>query len=354
MKSGKTDYIQIGDRKVGSGYPTYMVAEISANHRQNYENAVSLIKAAKEAGADAVKLQTYTPDTMTIEHSSELFRCSDKSPWAGRSLYELYQEAYMPWEWQPRLKKIADDLDIELFSTPFDKTAVDFLEEMGVPAYKISSFEIVDIPLIEYAVSKRKPIIISTGMATIAEIDEAIRAARESGCTQIALLKCTSSYPALPETMNLRTIPLLLDMFGVPVGVSDHTLGVTVPIAAVSLGACIVEKHFTISRSVATADSVFSLEPNEYKLMVEAIRDVEKALGDSYKGLHNYDTERRLQRRSLFAVTDIRAGEIFTTTNVRSIRPGYGLPPRHIKEIKGRKAKQDIAKGTPLNWDLIL
>jgi N-acetylneuraminate synthase len=259
----------------------------------------------------------------------------------------------MPWDWQPKLKKVADDLGIDLFSTPFDKTAVDFLEEMGVPAYKVASFELVDIPLIEYIAAKGKPIILSTGMATLDEIDEAVSAARKAGATQIALLKCTSAYPAPPEDVNLRTIPHLAKKFGVPVGLSDHTLGIAVPVAAVALGACIVEKHFTLSRSVPSPDSAFSLEPDEFRAMVEAIRTAEKALGKARYEVSEQEAKSRVFRRSLFVVKDMKAGEVFTEENVRSIRPGYGLPPKHRKEVLGRRAKQGIKRGTPLGWELI-
>ena len=266
------NYVDINDRKIGPGFPVYIVAELSANHRQKLDEAIELIRVAKEVGADAVKLQTYTPDTMTIQCDKPEFRIGGGTLWDGKTLYDLYGEAYMPWEWQPKLKKLADDLGIDLLSTPYDKAAVDFLEEMGVPAYKVASFEIVDIHLIEYIASKGKPIILSTGMATLEEIEEAMQAARKAGASQIALLKCTSVYPAPPEEMNLRTLPDLAKKFRVPVGLSDHTMGISVPVAAVALGACIVEKHFTLSRSIPSSDSAFSLEPQEFKAMVEAIR----------------------------------------------------------------------------------
>lgn len=345
--------IEIGDQRVGHGYPTYIVAEISANHRQQFDEAVKLVEAAKEAGADAVKLQTYTPDTLTIQCDAPEFRIGGGTPWDGKTLYDLYAEAYMLWEWQPKLKKVADDIGIGLFSTPFDKRAVDFLKEMSVPAYKVASFEIVDIPLIKYIASKGKPIIMSTGMATLAEIGEAVRAARGAGASQIALLKCTSGYPASPEEMNLRTIPHLAKAFGVPVGLSDHTLGIAVPGAAVALGACIVEKHFTLSRSIPSPDSAFSLEPAEFKAMVEAIRTVEKALGEVRYEVSEQEAKTHVFRRSLFVVKDMKAGEVFTQENVRSIRPGHGLHPRHLKDVLGRGAVQDIKRGTSLNWNLI-
>jgi len=349
-----TSTLIVNGRVIGPGHPTYIVAELSANHNQSFEQSVALIRAAKEAGADAVKLQTYTPDTITINSDSPLFRHPADSLWKGKTLYELYQEAYMPWEWQPKLKEIADEIGIDLFSTAFDPTAVDFLEQMGVPVHKVASFEIVDIPLIEKMARTGKPLIISTGMATLGEIEEAVQAARRAGATQIALLKCTSAYPAPPEEMNLRTIPHLAEAFGVPVGLSDHTLGIAVPVAAVALGACIVEKHFTLSRDIPGPDSAFSLEPHEFKAMVEAIRTVEKALGKVHYGVSEREMQSRIFRRSLFVVKDMKAGEMFTEENVRSIRPGYGLPPKFLKYIIGRRATQNIKMGTPLTWDLVL
>ncbi|MBN1692932.1 MAG: pseudaminic acid synthase, partial [Dehalococcoidales bacterium] len=300
-------YIEIEGRKVGDGFPVYIVAELSANHNQKYEDSIKLIHAAKDAGADAVKIQTYTPDTITIKSDRPEFKVSGGTLWDGRTLYELYSESYTPWEWQPKLKKVANELGLALFSSPFDKTAVDFLEAMNVPAYKIASFEIVDIPLIEYIAAKVKPMIISTGMATLDEIKEAVNAAKKAGVSQIVLLKCNSAYPTPPEEMNLRTITDLTEKFAIPVGLSDHTLGIIAPIVALSLGACMVEKHLTLSRAVRSPDSAFSLEPQEFKEMVEAIRLAEKELGEV-----GYDTgveqaKSLKHRRSLFAVKDIKA-----------------------------------------------
>ncbi len=346
-------YIQISSRKIGAAFPVYIVAELSANHCQCFETAVELMRRAKEVGADAVKLQTYTADTLTIQSDRPEFRIDGGTPWDGRTLYDLYEEAYMPWDWQPRLIETARKLGLEIFSTPFDRSAVDFLEKLGAPAYKIASFELVDIPLIEYAAAKGKPLIISTGMATLTEIDEAVTAARSAGASQVALLKCTSAYPAAPEGMNLRTIPHMAGLFHLPVGLSDHTLGITVPIAAVALGACIVEKHFTLSRAIPGPDAAFSLEPAEFKAMVENIRTSEKALGEIEYELSAQEAKSSVFRRSLFAVKDIRAGERFTEENVRSIRPGYGLHPRHLKEMLGLCAAQNIERGTPLGWELI-
>jgi pseudaminic acid synthase len=344
--------IKINNRAIGIGHPVYVIAEVSANHNHDYSLAVRIIEAAKQAGADAIKLQTYTPDTITIKCDNDYFRIKG-TLWEGRTLYDLYHDAYTPWEWQPKLKVIANDLGLDLFSTPFDESAVDFLESMHVPAYKIASFENVDIPLMQKIAKTGKPVILSTGMANLAEIDEAVRTVREAGGEELALLKCTSAYPAPPEEMNLHTIPHLSGAFNVPVGLSDHTLGVAVPIAAVALGACIVEKHITLSRSIPGPDSAFSLEPDEFKAMVESIRTTEKALGEISYEMTEKQRESLVFRRSLFAVKDIKAGDRFTHDNVRSIRPGNGLHTRHYQEILGKKAKTDIGMGTPLSWDLI-
>lgn len=344
--------IEINGCKIGPGFPAYLVAEMSANHGQEFDQAVKIIEAAKASGADAVKLQTYTPDTLTIDCDNEYFSIKG-TIWEGKNLYDLYGEAYTPWDWQPKLKEVAEGLGLGLFSTPFDSTAVDFLEQMGVPAHKIASFEIVDLPLLRKIAKAGKPIIMSTGMATLAEIDEAVQTVREAGGTQLALLKCTSAYPALPEEMNLRTIPHLAEAFDVPVGLSDHTLGIAVPITAVALGACIIEKHITLSRADGGPDSAFSLEPHEFKAMVEAVRVVERALGTVRYGMSEAEAKSRVFRRSLFAVRDMKAGEAFTKENVRSIRPGYGLHTRHLKEVLGRIARCDIERGTPLSWHLV-
>lgn len=346
-------YLEINGRRIGPGQPVYMVAELSANHNQDFDQAVQLIHAAKEAGADAIKLQTYTPDTLTIDCNNEYFRIEKGTIWEGQSLYDLYGEAYTPWEWQPKLKRIANDIGLDLFSTPFDATAVDFLEEMDVPVHKIASFELVDLPLIRQVAQTGKPIIMSTGMATLGEIDEAVRTARQVGAAQIALLKCNSAYPAPPEEMNLRTIPHLAEAFRVPAGLSDHTLSIAVPVAAVTLGACIVEKHFTLSRAVPGPDSAFSLEPHEFKATVEAVRVAEKALGEVRYEVTEHEVASRAFRRSLFVVKDVKAGEVFTEENVRPIRPGYGLHTRYLGEVLGRRAARDIERGTPMSWDLI-
>jgi pseudaminic acid synthase len=346
-------YLKINGRRIGPGNPVYIVAEMSANHGQDFEQAIKIIHAAKEAGADAIKLQTYTADTLTIRSDKEYFRVGGGTLWDGRMLYDLYQEAYTPWEWQPNLKAIANDLGMQLFSSPFDSSAVDFLELMDVPAYKVASFELVDLPLIEKIARTGKPMIMSTGMATLAEIEEAVMVARSAGATQIALLKCTSCYPALPEEMNLYTIPHLSEAFQTLVGLSDHTLGTAVPVAAVALGACIIEKHFTLSRVAPGPDSAFSLEPSEFKAMVEAVRTVEKALGQVHYGVSESEAKSRVFRRSLFVVKDIEAGEKFTDENIRSIRPGYGLHTRYLDQVIGKRASQRIERGTPLTWDMI-
>jgi pseudaminic acid synthase len=345
-------HIEIGKRIIGQGHPTYVIAEVSANHGRRFEQAVALIRAAKKAGADAVKLQTYTADTMTIACDRSEFLIKG-TLWQGRNLHDLYREAHTPWEWQPRLQEIAQDLSIDLFSTPFDTTAVDFLESMKVPAYKLASFELVDIPLIQKMAKTGKPMIMSTGMAIVEEIEEAVRTAREAGATQIALLKCTSAYPAPPEEMNLRTIPELSERFGVPAGLSDHTLGTAVPVAAVALGACIIEKHITLSRSDPGPDSAFSLEPEEFKATVDAIRITEKALGTVHFGFSPNEESNRVLRRSLFVVADMKRGDVFNSNNIRAIRPGHGLHTRHLPEILGQTAASDIERGTPLSWDLV-
>ena len=344
--------IEINGRRIGPGYPVYIVAEMSANHNQDFDQAVKIIEATKEAGADAIKLQAYTPDTLTIDCDNEYFQIKG-TLWDGRTLYDLYNEAYMPWDWQPRLKEIANEMGLDLFSTAYDETAVDFLEAMDVPAHKVASFENVDLPLLRRIAQTGKPIIMSTGMATLAEIDEAVRTIREAGGSQLALLKCTSAYPAPPEEMNLRTIPHLAEAFNVPVGLSDHTLDIAVPVAAVALGACIIEKHFTLSRATPGPDTAFSLEPHEFKAMVEAVRVAEKALGQVHYEVTEREQASRVFRRSLFVVKDMKAGEVFTEENVRSIRPGHGLLPKHLQDVLGRRAAKKIERGTPLDWDLI-
>ncbi|GAC1410559.1 MAG: pseudaminic acid synthase [Actinomycetota bacterium] len=346
--------IEIAGRQVGPGHPAYVIAEMSANHLGDLDYAKRIVLAAAESGADAIKLQTYTADTITIDVDSPVFKQrTGGTLWEGRGLYELYEEGSMPWEWQPELKRVADDAGLHLFSAPFDHTAVDFLETMNVPAYKVASFEIVDIPLIEKMAATGKPLIISTGMSSREEIDEAVAAARSAGAKHIALLKCVSAYPAPPEEMNLASIPAMAHDFGLPVGLSDHTMGIAAPIAAVALGACIIEKHFTLARADGGPDGAFSLEPHELAAMIEGIRFAEVAVGIPKYGPGTTEEGSRAFRRSLFIVEDIKAGEALNETNVRSIRPGDGLHPRHYREVLGRTATRDLPRGTPLAWDLL-
>ncbi len=345
--------LKISERDIGEGSPAFIIAELSANHNQKFDLAVETIKAAKEAGADAIKLQTYTPDTITIDCDNEYFQIKQGTLWDGKTLYQLYREAFTPWEWQPKLKKFAEDLGLLCFSSPFDNTAVDFLEQIAVPAYKVASFEITDIQLIEHIASKGKPVIISTGVAALCDIEEAINACKRMGNTQIALLKCTSAYPAPLEEMNLRTIPNLAETFNAVVGLSDHTLSISVPAASVALGASILEKHFILDRKSGGPDAAFSMEPEEFKAMVNAVRDVEKALGTVSYTLSDKTMKSREFSRSLFVIKDMKTGEVLTGENVKSIRPGIGLQPKHLNDILGRKISKDVKKGTPLNWFLI-
>lgn len=345
-------YVVINGRRVGPDYPVYIIAEMSANHGQSFEQAVKILEAAKDSKADAIKLQTFTPDTITIDCDNRYFRIKG-TPWDGRVLHDLYREAFMPWSWFPRLKEIAHQLGLDLFSSPFDESAVDFLKEMQVPAYKIASFEIVDLPLLHKIGKTGKPVIMSTGMATLGEIEEAVNAIREVGGDQLVLLKCTSAYPASPEEMNLRVIPHLAEAFGTPIGLSDHTLNIAVPVVAATLGACIIEKHLTLSRAMPGPDAAFSLEPNEFKAMVEAVRTAEMAKGNIKYGVKEQEAKSRIFRRSLFLVEDIKNNEMFTDENVRSIRPAYGLHPRHLPDVIGRFASRNIKRGTPLSWDMV-
>jgi pseudaminic acid synthase len=345
-------YISINKRKIGAGEPVYIIAEMSANHNQSIDKAIKIIETAKKSGADAVKIQTYTADTMTIDCSNEYFQIKG-TIWEGMNLYKLYQEALTPWDWHPKLKEVCDKLKLDFFSTPFDSTSVDFLEQMEVPAYKIASFELVDIPLLKKIAHTGKPIIMSTGMAALAEIDEAVQLIREAENNKIALLKCTSAYPAPPEEMNLRTIPHLSEAYGLPVGLSDHTMGSAAAVASVALGGCIIEKHFTLSRSDEGPDSAFSTEPAEFKAMVDDIRIAEKAVGKISYEITDKQKENRVFRRSLFVVNDIKKGQSFTDENIRSIRPGHGMHTRYFEQILGRKAVRDIKRGTPLSWDMV-
>jgi pseudaminic acid synthase len=342
--------IKIGDFLINNKSKIFIIAELSANHGHDIQIAKKTILAAKESGADAIKLQTYTADTLTINCDNEYFKINNGTIWDGRTLYDLYNEAYTPWEWHKELFDYAKSIGLIIFSTPFDNSAVDFLEQLDVPAYKVASFEILDIPLIEYIASKGKPMIISTGIASLNDIQEAVDACRRMGNNEIILLKCTSEYPANIEDANLNTIPNMRETFTVEVGLSDHTLGVTVPVVSIALGAKVIEKHFILDKSIGGPDSSFSLEPKEFKQMVELVRDAEKALGKIDYTMNEKKKNNSFLGRSLFAVKDIKEGEVFTTENIRSIRPNYGLPPKHFNEIINRKASNDIKRGTPINW----
>ncbi|MBM7606297.1 pseudaminic acid synthase [Metabacillus crassostreae] len=331
----------------------FIIAEMSANHGHDINIAKETIKAAKEAGADAIKLQTYTAETITIDCNNEYFQVKQGTIWDGRTLYDLYKEAYTPWEWHEELMDYAKELGLICFSSPFDKTAVDLLETLNVPAYKIASFEITDLPLIEYVASKKKPIIISTGIATLGEIDDAVKACRKAGNEQIILLKCTSAYPAKIEDANLRTMQNLKATFDVEVGLSDHTLGATVSVVSVALGAKVIEKHFILDKSIGGPDASFSLDKQEFKLLVDSVRDAEKALGKIDYEMTEKKEKSREFSRSLFVVKEIKEGETFNKENVRSIRPGYGLAPKYSNNIYGSIASQDISRGTPLEWNHI-
>ncbi|MHC4217559.1 MAG: pseudaminic acid synthase [Planctomycetota bacterium] len=343
--------ITIGGRRIGPGEPVYVIAEMSANHHQQYERAEQLVHAAHEAGADAIKLQTYTADTMTLDSEDAPFQIGPGTIWAGRSLHELYREAQMPWEWHEPLMKLARKLGVTMFSTPFDENAVDLLERLDVPAYKIASFELTHLPLIRHAARTGRPMILSTGMGTSEEIDEAVVTAREAGCNEVALLRCNSAYPAPPEEMHLRTIPDMAARYDVPVGLSDHTLGIAASVSAVALSACIIEKHFTLSRDEPGPDSAFSLEPDELRQMVTAVHQAQASLGEVRYGPTSTEKSSIPFRRSLFVVRPIKAGDAFTDQNVRIIRPGLGLPPRHLDDILGHPAVCDLAPGTPLRWE---
>ncbi|MEG0259812.1 MAG: pseudaminic acid synthase [Lysinibacillus sp.] len=347
--------IQIGDNKIGRTEKPFIIAEMSGNHNQSLERALKIVDLAAEAGADAVKLQTYTPDTMTLDiHTGEFFIESDTNLWKGQSLYNLYKEAYTPWEWHEVIFNRCKEHGMVAFSSPFDETAVDFLETLNVPAYKIASFENVDIPLIKKVASTGKPIIISTGMASIAELDDAVQAIKSQGNEQIILLKCTSTYPATPENSNIATIPHMKELFGTEIGLSDHTMGIGVSVAAVTLGAVVIEKHFTISRADGGVDSSFSLEPNELKMLVEETERAWRSLGTVTYGPTSVEKPSLEYRRSLYIGKDLKAGDILTKENIRVIRPGYGLAPKHLELIVGKRVKMDAVKGTPLTFDILL
>jgi pseudaminic acid synthase len=346
---------KIGERWIGLNHSPFVIAEMSGNHNQSLERALEIVEAAAQAGAHAVKLQTYTADTMTLDLDQGEFQIDDpKSLWAGRNLYSLYQEAHTPWEWHKPLFERVRELGMIPFSTPFDETAVDFLEELDVLCYKIASFENTDLPLIRKVASTGKPMIISTGMATIAELDETVRTAREAGCLDLVLLKCTSTYPATPENTNVRTIPHMRDLFKCEIGLSDHTMGCGAAIAAVALGATVIEKHFTLARADGGVDSAFSMEPAEMRQLVVESERAWQSLGQVHYGVQSAAEGKSLTfRRSLYVVEDIAAGELITTNNIRAIRPGFGLAPKFLPQVLGRQARHDIARGTALDWSLL-
>jgi N-acetylneuraminate synthase len=344
-----TPDVTIAGRKIGPSHPPYIICELSANHNGRIERALELIEAAAATGADAVKIQTYTPDTLTIAHDSPEFRIRG-GLWDGYTLYDLYREAYTPYEWHPALVQRAKELGVTLFSTPFDESAVKLLSGLNVPAYKIASFEVVDLALIECVARQKKPMIISTGMANLGEIAEAVQTARRHGAEELVLLHCVSTYPARYEHANLRTIPHLADAFGVVAGLSDHTPGTACAVAAVAVGACVIEKHFTLRRADGGPDSAFSLEPDEFKRLVEDCRAAWLSLGRVDYERSEAERASLAFRRSLYVVEDVAPGGELTSRNVRSIRPGYGLPPKHLPEVLGRRAARPLKRGEPLRW----
>jgi len=348
------NFFKINNKQICQNNPTYIIAELSCNHNQDIQLAYKLIDAAVDTGADAVKLQTYTADTITLDCDKPVFKdCLKGTLWEGQTLHQLYSKAYTPWEWHKELKEYANSKGLDLFSSPFDTTAVDFLETLDIPAYKIASFEITDHILIKKIAQTGKPVIISSGMASLSDLNDAIYILRENGCTQIAMLKCTSAYPAKQEDANLHTIPHMMETFNVIGGLSDHTLGIEVPIASVVLGGRIIEKHFKLTENSGSEDDAFSLTPSEFKEMVDSVRKVEKTLGIiKYAGVDN-ETKSKTFRRSLFIVKDIKKGEILTDENVRSIRPANGLHTKFYNDIIGKKARIDLEKGTPLSWEII-
>lgn len=348
----KNNYVVIDGRKIGHEYPPYIIAELSANHNGNIDRAFKILEMAKECGADAIKIQTYTQDTLTINCDKEDFKIRS-GLWNNRTLYELYTEAHMPWEWHKPLFEKANALGLTIFSSPFDFTAVDLLEKLGAPAYKIASFEVIDIPLIEYVAKTGKPMIISTGMANEEEIKEAIDAGRRAGCKELVILHCVSGYPAPAHDYNLATIPDIKERFGVLTGLSDHTIDNTTAIASVALGTCLIEKHVTLDRNGGGPDDSFSLEKPELMQLCRDSKVAWQALGDINYERKDSEKSNMIFRRSLYAVEDIKKGHIFSSLNVKSIRPGYGLLPKHLDSVIGKRASADIERGTPLNWDLI-
>jgi pseudaminic acid synthase len=346
--------IRIADRSIGRDHPPFIIAEMSGNHNQSLERALKIVDAAADAGAHAIKLQTYTADTMTIDLAEGGFFISDpKSLWAGTSLYRLYEEAHTPWDWQRTIFEQAARRGLICLSTPFDASAVDFLEELGAPCYKIASFENTDLPLIRRVAATGKPMIISTGMATVAEVDETVRAAREAGCNDLILLQCTSTYPATPENSNLATIPHMRALFGTEIGLSDHTMGVGVSVASVALGATVIEKHFTLDRADGGVDSTFSMEPAEMAQLVVETERAWQALGRIAYGPLEAEMKSLQFRRSLYIVEDMQAGDLLNEANLRAIRPGHGLPPKYLEQMIGRPVPRAVKRGTPLTWDLL-
>jgi len=346
--------VRVGQRLVGLEHPPFVIAEMSGNHNQSLERALQIVEAAAAAGAHALKLQTYTADTITLDvNDGEFFINDEQSPWKGNSLHELYKGAYTPWEWHGPIMQRATELGMLAFSTPFDESAVDFLETLGVPAYKIASFENVHLPLIRKVAATGKPVIISTGMASLAELDEAVRAARDAGCHDLVLLKCTSTYPATPEASNILTIPHMRALFGCEVGLSDHTMGVGVAVAAVAHGATIIEKHFTLSRSDGGVDSTFSLEPAELRSLVIESERAWQSMGQVRYGPTAAERKSLVYRRSIYVAEDIKTGGLLTSENLRCVRPGLGLPPKYYNMLLGHRVNQDVRKGTPMTWGLL-
>ena len=347
--------MKIAGRDIGRSHRPYLIAEMSGNHNQSLERALAIVDAAADAGADAIKLQTYTAETMTLDLRAPGFVIDDpKSLWSGRQLFELYEQAHTPWDWHGPIMARAAERGLHCFSSPFDESAVDFLESLNVPAYKVASFENTDLPLIRRVARTGKPVIISTGMASLAEIDEAVRTAREAGCEQLILLKCTSTYPATPENTHLRTIPHLRDAFpGCEVGLSDHTMGCGVAVASVALGASVIEKHFTLRRADGGVDSTFSLEPEEFRALRTETERAWQGLGEVRYGGTAAEEKSRAFRRTLYVARDLRAGEVLSADNLRIVRPGYGLPPKYYDILLGKRVARDVAAGTPMSWDLL-
>ena len=346
--------MQIANCKIGLDQQPFIIAEMSGNHNQSLERALEIVEEAAKTGAHALKIQTYTPDTMTLDLNENEFYISDQSNlWAGSSLYKIYGEAYTPWEWHQAIFKRAHELGIIAFSTPFDDTAVDLLEDLNVPCYKIASFENTDLPLIRRVAATGKPLIISTGMATVSELDETVRAARDAGCNDLILLKCTSTYPATADNTNILTIPHMREMFNCEIGLSDHTMGVGVAVASVALGAAVIEKHFTLNRSDGGVDSAFSMEPAEMTQLVVETKRAWQALGKVSYGATEAEKKSLVFRRSLYVVQDLKAGDILTAENVRAIRPGLGLPPKYLDQVLGKVTKLNVKRGTPLGWEIL-